>query len=288
MNSYFRCWEMVDAQAEMALRSDGFADLDVETVRLIFERDTLNVRSDVSVFDAALRWADAECGRRHLEAITENRRRILEPVFELIRLPAIPVEDFANGPAQSGLLDSREVSDIFLYFFARNKPSLRFICSPRVGLQLRRCHRFQSCAHASNQWRHRGRCDSIQFSTDRRIFVCGFGLYGSSSGSAEFKVCIELKKAGHSLAAVSKKFFCDGSSNIFPIYFVEPVQVEPDVSYTASAILEGCELCYFGQEGQSEVTVDHVSFQFQCSTESTNGTVVQGGQIPEILFYCGN
>ena len=28
-----------------------------------------------------------------------------------------------------------------------------------------------------------------------------------------------------------------------------------------------------------------VTFQFQCSSESTNGTGVQGGQIPELIFY---
>lgn len=35
----------------------------------------------------------------------------------------------------------------------------------------------------------------------------------------------------------------------------------------------------------SEVTVGQVTFQFQCSSESTNGTGVQGGQIPELIFY---
>lgn len=29
----------------------------------------------------------------------------------------------------------------------------------------------------------------------------------------------------------------------------------------------------------------NVTFQFQCSSESTNGTGVQGGQIPELIFY---
>ncbi len=42
----------------------------------------------------------------------------------------------------------------------------------------------------SNLWRYRGRCDSIQFSVDRRIFIAGFGLYGSSNGAAEYKVLI--------------------------------------------------------------------------------------------------
>ncbi len=55
--------------------------------------------------------------------------------------------------------------------------------------------------------------------------------------------------------------------------------------YTASAILDGSELSYFGQEGMPEAQSGRITFQFQCSTESTNGTGVQGGQIPEILFY---
>lgn len=67
----------------------------------------------------------------------------------------------------------------------------------------------------------------------------------------------------------------------FPLY----TQIEPDTFYTASAILDGSELSYFGQEGMSEVNVGHVTFQFQCSSESTNGTGVQGGQIPELIFY---
>lgn len=147
------------------------------------------------------------------------------------------------------------------------------------------CHRFQSCAYRSNQWRYRGRCDSIQFSVDRRIFVVGFGLYGSSNGAADYGVKIELKRLGRVLAENNTKFFSDGSSNTFHVYFDNPIQIEPESFYTASAILDGGELSYFGQEGMSEVTVGQVTFQFQCSSESTNGTGVQGGQIPELIFY---
>ena len=55
--------------------------------------------------------------------------------------------------------------------------------------------------------------------------------------------------------------------------------------FFCSAVLDGAELSYFGQEGMSEVTVGNITFQFQCSSESTNGTGVQGGQIPELIFY---
>lgn len=87
------------------------------------------------------------------------------------------------------------------------------------------------------------------------------------------------------LASNATKFFSDGSSSTFPVYFAHPVQVERDVYYTASAILDGAELSYFGQEGLSELSLGGVTFMFHCSSESTNGTGVQGGQIPELIFY---
>lgn len=96
---------------------------------------------------------------------------------------------------------------------------------------------------------------------------------------------IELRRAGRVLAENNRKFFSDGSSNTFRVYFEHPIQIEPESFYTASVILDGTELSYFGQEGLTEVTVGNITFQFQCSSESTNGTGVQGGQIPELIFY---
>uniref|UniRef100_A0A8C6TCU5 BTB (POZ) domain containing 3a n=1 Tax=Neogobius melanostomus TaxID=47308 RepID=A0A8C6TCU5_9GOBI len=134
------------------------------------------------------------------------------------------------------------------------------------------------CAYRSNQWRYRGRCDSIQFAVDKRVFIAGFGLYGSSCGSAEYSARIELKRQGATVAQRLIKYFSDGSSSTFPVFFDNPVQIEPDTFYTASVVLDGNELSYFGQEGMTEVQSGKVTFQFQCSSDSTNGTGVQGGQ----------
>lgn len=196
------------------------------------------------------------------------------------------LEEFANGPAQSGILSLSETTNVFLNYTALNKPALEFPTKSRQGLKIQVCHRFQASAYRSNQWRYRGRCDSIQFSVDKRIFIVGFGLYGSSNGAADYNVKMELKRMGKVLAENHTKFFSDGSSNTFQVYFRHPIQVEADTFYTASAILDGAELSYFGQDGLSEVQVrNNVLFQFQCSSDSTNGTGVQGGQIPELLFY---
>ncbi|XP_056266716.1 BTB/POZ domain-containing protein 6-B-like isoform X2 [Pseudoliparis swirei] len=93
------------------------------------------------------------------------------------------------------------------------------------------------------------------------------------------------KRQGVSVAQRVIEYFSDGSSSTFAVSFDYPVQIEPDTFYTASAVLDGNELSYFGQEGVTEVQCGKVTFQFQCSSDSTNGTGVQGGQIPELVFY---
>ncbi|KAL1116071.1 hypothetical protein AAG570_005566 [Ranatra chinensis] len=281
-----RCWEVIDAQAEMALHSEGFVDIDSTTLASVLGRETLNCK-EKHLFEAALAWAGAECSRRDLEPTSHNKRTVLGDTLHLVRIPTMSLDEFANGPAQVGILTQQETIDIFLHFTALIKPHLNFPVKPRIGLKPQVCHRFQSCAYRGNQWRYRGRCDSIQFSVDRRIFMVGFGLYGSSNGAADYTAKIELKRLGRVLAENNTKFFSDGSSNTFHVYFRHPVQIEPESFYTASAVLDGVELSYFGQEGLSEVTVGNVIFQFQCSSESTNGTGVQGGQIPELIFYSG-
>ncbi|XP_076022557.1 BTB/POZ domain-containing protein 3 isoform X2 [Genypterus blacodes] len=279
-----RCWEVIDAQAELALRSEGFCDIDAQTLESILQRETLNAK-EIVVFEAALGWAEAECQRQELTMSTDNKRKVLGKAMYLIRIPTMALDDFANGAAQSGVLTLNETNDIFLWYTAAKKPELQFASQTREGLNPQRCHRFQSCAYRSNQWRYRGRCDSIQFAVDKRVFIAGFGLYGSSCGSAEYSAKIELKRQGVLLGQNLSKYFSDGSSNTFPVWFEYPVQIEPDTFYTASVVLDGNELSYFGQEGMTEVQCGKVTFQFQCSSDSTNGTGVQGGQIPELIFY---
>jgi len=281
-----RCWDVIDAQAEIALKSEGFTDIDSPTLLTIMQRETLNC-GELTVFSAACEWAKAECIRRDEQVTPAMMRNVLGQAMQCIRFPAMSVEEFADFAVKSDMLDLQEITDIFLNFTAKEKPILQYPVKQRLGMRPQVCHRFQSSAYRSNQWRYRGRCDSIQFCVDRRIFIVGFGLYGSSNGSADYAVRIELKQSGKILASNAQKFFSDGSSNTFHVHFDNPVQIEADKSYTASVVLDGAELSYFGQEGMQEVVVGESKaiFQFQCSSESTNGTGVQGGQIPEIIFY---
>lgn len=50
----------------MALKSEGFVDIDMSTLESVFARETLNCK-EMHLFEAALNWAQAECVRRELE-----------------------------------------------------------------------------------------------------------------------------------------------------------------------------------------------------------------------------
>lgn len=278
------CWQIIDAQAELVLRSEGFLQLDSNTLKSVLRRDSLNAKES-AVLQAVLAWAEAECQRRGMSPTAVNKRAVLGEALHLLRLPAMTLAEFANGVAQFDFLTPQETRDIFLWFTAAEKPSLDFPVLPRTGLEPQQCRRFRSSAYRSNQWRYQGRCDSIRFSADQRVFVAGLGLYGSSERESEYDVQIKLKRQEEMLAQSLTKFVSDGSSSVFAVFFEQPVQVEPDVFYTVSAILDGTQLSYFGQDGMTEVRCGKVTFQFQSSSDSTNGTGVEAGQIPELVFY---
>jgi BTB/POZ domain-containing protein 3/6 len=121
-------------QAEMALRSEGFVDIDLHTLESVLARETLNCK-EMALFDAALSWARAECARRELEVTAQNVRSVLGKALHLVRIPTMALEEFANGAAQQGVLTLKETIDIFLHFTAHNKPQLNYPTKPRTGLK---------------------------------------------------------------------------------------------------------------------------------------------------------
>ena len=120
-----RYWGVIDNQTTKALQSDSFPDIDYQTLEEILSRDTLNVEETV-VFNAAKRWAEAECSRQGRDANSQNCREVLGDALYLLRFSTMTLDEFANGPGQSGLLNTQEINDIFFYHTARNKPKLRF------------------------------------------------------------------------------------------------------------------------------------------------------------------
>lgn len=82
----------------------------------------------------------------------------------------------------------------------------------------------------------------IRFSVDRRIFLIGYGVYGSMQGSAIYEVLIELihTASGKVIASNSSSFSSDGSKYTYRLMFKELAEILPNTIYTASATFKVC------------------------------------------------
>ncbi|EHH59037.1 hypothetical protein EGM_09036, partial [Macaca fascicularis] len=260
------CLENIDKNTADAITAEGFTDIDLDTLVAVLERDTLGIR-EVRLFNAVVRWSEAECQRQQLQVTPENRRKVLGKALGLIRFPLMTIEEFAAGPAQSGILVDREVVSLFLHFTVNPKPRVEFIDRPRCCL--------------------RGR-----FSVNKRIFVVGFGLYGSIHGPTDYQVNIQIIHTDSNtvLGQNDTGFSCDGSASTFRVMFKEPVEVLPNVNYTACATLKGPD-SHYGTKGLRKVTHESPTtgaktcFTFCYAAGNNNGTSVEDGQIPEVIFY---
>ena len=275
--------DVIDSQAEKALKSDSFTDIDYKTLEQILSRDTLCVKESV-VYAAASRWAKAECIRQGRDASPQQCREVLGDALYLLRFPTMTLDDFANGAGRSELLSNREIIDIFLYLTAKDKPKLRFPTTWRKG-RFMCCRRFQA---TKEPWSYSGNRDSIQFSVDRAITLVGFGLYGSCQDAVEYQADIAFKQVDSFSETVflqmQHKVVSDGSSKTIHVLFDYPVQIEAYINYTAALFVKSKSSGFYGADGMSTVSCGNVNFTFFGCPESTNDTGVGTGQIPEILF----
>ena len=249
-----------------------------------------NQSSYINLSILTIRWAAAECVRQGHAVNGRHQRLVLASALKLIRFPLMSVEEFAQGPAQSGILTDAEIVKLFLYFSVNPKPTIDFIVLPRcclTGKEQTLC-RFQ---HVESRWGYSGTPDRIRFIVDRRIFLVGFGVYGSIHGPSEYEIVIQLihTLSGKVCGSNETVFTSDGTMSTFRVMFPDPIEVLPNTNYTAYATLKGAD-SHYGTKGMRRVVVecptgDRISFQFSYAAGNNNGTSIEDGQIPELIFY---
>ena len=277
------CWNVIDIQADDVLLSNSFSGIDHKTLKAILSRETLDVK-ETTLFAAARRWAEAECTRQGRDTSPQQCREVLGEALYLLRFPNMTPRDFADGAGKSGILSMQETYELLFYFTATDKPKLRFPTTCRKT-SLRRCCRFtEGNIFGHTGWKYEGKCDSIQFSANKCIFVVGLGLYGSIE-RVEYRVTIVLKRDGCQLLSKTQTILCDGSGDTFDVFFDRPFHIEANTYYTASLFLQNSSNGHVGSKGLWHVSCDGVHFKFKGSTDSTNSTCIAHGQIPEILYF---
>lgn len=174
------CLEAIDKSTTEALASDGFTELDNETLCIVLARDSLGIRES-KLFSAVTRWAEHACLRRGLDVTPHNLRAVLGKAVTLIRYPLMTVEEFAVQVAQSKILDDAELVQLFLYFTINPKPLISFCDRSRCCLTGKEQVVSRFC-QVDHRWGYSGTSDRIKYTicySFARLLLCLLRMSGA-------------------------------------------------------------------------------------------------------------
>ncbi|KAL3078311.1 hypothetical protein niasHT_032717 [Heterodera trifolii] len=110
-----RCLDYIDQNAETLLKSEEFLQIDQNLLCEIIERDQLKIDDELTIWNAAIRWADDRCAQMLIECSAVNRRDALGPALSKIRFPLITKREFSLIIVPSCVLTVEEVIAVLQY-----------------------------------------------------------------------------------------------------------------------------------------------------------------------------
>ena len=285
-----RCWKVIDKQTEEAVKSEAFATIERSLLEAVVVRDTLTIE-ELELFKAVDLWATKECERQGLAADGTVKRRILgEKVIKGIRFPTMKQEDFASVVLDSEILKPKEIVSIVKHLNSVASSPVGFPETKRSGFDgdIQRCFRFDS---VSSSCHYSGlRYDSIKFSVDKDIVLLGVCLLGSENNSYSVSLDVQDSTSEACLVSKTEQFhskLIQGekcSYYGFQMLFDKKITLKRNTKYTIWAKITVPDSVR-GENGIRSVKCREVTFTFMEENGNWfNGTTVQHGQFPELLF----
>ena len=263
-----RCWKVIEEQTEEAVTSDEFVAVERSVVESVVKREVLNVR-EVELFKAVDRWAIKECERQRMTSDGRTKTK----------------KDFASVVFDSHLLNHEEFCNLIKQYNNFLNNPLPFVQACRGIFSKQRCQRFKT--FLSGWIYDYNGPDCILLTVNKPIILHGFQHFGSEREEYTVKTDIIDPLDNNLLVSrggnyVSKK--SDTSTYYgFDVLFDRPIILNANKEYKIKSIIKG-PTSWYGKDGQTSVKCQGVRFTFRCSAENSNGTDIERGQFPEILF----
>ena len=145
------------------------------------------------------------------------------------------------------------------------------------------CWRSRSKSPSSG-WGYSGRIDAIDFQTNGDVFLHGYRLWGVSSGSTTFQVTVRLYRGSSVIAEETGSYNTRSSVKTFEVHFSQEISIRTGLLYTATAQITTSARSFFHNDGMSSVSCSGVTVTFKSSSKDRNGSRVNQGQIPALIF----
>ena len=115
-----------------AIKSKSFRKLEKSLLKRILVINDLKCK-EIDLFNAVVRWCEAECKRKRLDASPVNMRSVLGDSLYNIRFGHMTLKEFKSGPKASGLLNKDEIKMIRKFIKKKTvKPGFLFPTQART------------------------------------------------------------------------------------------------------------------------------------------------------------
>jgi hypothetical protein len=236
-----KCWDFIDLKTNEAVASDGFSDINQATLVELLKREPLNVE-EVDLFKAVLKWSEAECSRKGIEANAKNKRAAMGKAIYQIRFASMTFQDLAQNVSQSGILTLEEMLLFYEKKGGAERTSEIWNMSETRAKEdiLLKCGIFDTnrdclISIAVITWE-----DALGISFSKPVKFHGVRLLGCKG--KEYNVKLEV-----SSRIIEKKFLPEQDNrgiSGFDVMLPVPIKVQANVPVHLKATITGCHYCF--------------------------------------------
>jgi len=105
-----------------------------------------------------------------------------------------------------------------------------------------------------------------------------------NSGSTTFQVTIRLYRESSLVAEKTGSYNTRSGVKTFGVHFSQEISIRAGLLYTATAQITTSARSFYHEDGMSSASCSGVTVTFKSSPKSTNGSKVNRGQIPGLIF----
>jgi hypothetical protein len=237
-----KCLGLIDLKTSEAVACDAFTGINEATLAHILKRESLTVR-EVDLFKAVLKWSEAECSRKGIEANAKNKRAAMGNAIYQIRFASMNLQDFGQNVSQSGILTLEEMVLFYDKFSGVERTSEIWNMSETRAKEdiLLRCCRFHSYgirifSTTVSTWE-----DALGISFSKPVKIHGVRLLGTEGD--EYNVKLEVWSW-----IIKKKFHSEQDNRGifgFDVMLPVPIKVQANVPVHLKANITGYHYSYW-------------------------------------------
>lgn len=256
------CMHFIVKQTNL-LKSPDFLEINQETLDIILKSDKLTI-TEMELYRIVLSWSEKNCLKNNIPVNPENMRLALGSAISNIRFASMNIKEFSECSDSNSILTQQEINQVYRFIGTDGKSECTFLSKKRNSCK-KICHfskkpktkllvGFTPCY--------------FHFSVDKAVKFYGFGIYGRTNLSIEFKnsEVLSYRLANENvknLLTGSAEVSYDGTDEIYNLMFERYAWLQPHIMYTICITRDnkGIFTNYFEENMLKRVKCDGVVFR---------------------------